>query len=419
MTPRTAVILAGGLGTRLRSAVPDRQKVVAEVGGRPFIYRLLEDLEAQGVRQVVLCTGHLAETVRAAITALGSGLTLRYSEEPEPLGTAGALALARPLLPESEPVFVLNGDSFCDVDLGALAAWHRRCGAAATLTLTRVPDTARYGGVTLDDGRVVAFHEKGRTGPGWINAGVYCVGPALLAALPTGRQCSLEREVFPTEPSLYGYCGGGRFIDIGLPDTYRDAADYLDAGRPEDRAAGLVLLDRDGTINREVHYLQDPDKVELVPGAARALDRLRQQGHPIAVVTNQSPIGRGMFGLDTLEAIHRRLAEQLDASGAHWDWIGHCPHTPDDGCRCRKPAPGLAHQAAEALSVPLKGAFVVGDKGSDLGMGRAIGATTILVRTGYGEAQRHEVEALADYCVEDLLSAATTIAWLSRTKEDG
>lgn len=168
----------------------------------------------------------------------------------------------------------------------------------------------------------------------------------------------------------------------------------------------FVILDRDGTIIAEKNYLSDPAEVELLPGAAAALRRLRTMGFGLLVATNQSAIARGHFDAARLDAIHARMLELLASEGAQLDQICHCPHHPDDGCDCRKPATGMVDRASQQLGFDLAGSIVIGDNLCDIGLGRAIGATTILVRTGYGA----KVEpAGADYVVDDLAAAAEFI----------
>jgi len=233
----TAAVLAGGMGTRLRAVVPGRQKVVAEINGRPFLLLLLEQLAAAGVRRAVLCTGHMAEQVETLLGPSYKNLRLSYSREESPLGTGGALRHALPRL-DSGLVLAMNGDSFVEADLRAFAAWHRQRGGPASLLLARVPDAGRYGQITLSaQDEVVRFDEKGASaGPGWINAGVYLLDREIIAALPEGRPCSLERGVFPglTDGRLCGWRGGGRFIDIGTPESYQAAEPFfraLDGGQ--------------------------------------------------------------------------------------------------------------------------------------------------------------------------------------------
>ena len=247
----TAAILVGGLGTRLRSVVADRPKVLAEVRGRPFLTYLLDQLAGAGVRTVVLCTGYLGEQVQAMFGDSYGSLRLVYSQESSPLGTAGALRLALPLFKPglspglerseaeanvSDSVLVMNGDSFCQANLRAFWAWHCARGADATLLLTRMPDTKRYGRVHVDaDGLVLRFDEKDdEGGPGWINAGIYLLSHRLLLTIPANRTVSLEQEVFPAwiGRGLYGYRSEGRFLDIGTPEAYTVAEQFFGLNMP-------------------------------------------------------------------------------------------------------------------------------------------------------------------------------------------
>jgi NDP-sugar pyrophosphorylase family protein len=226
----TAAILAGGLGTRLRSVVTDRPKVLAEVGGRPFLAYLLDQLIAVGIKSAVLCTGYLGHQVQTTFGDSYAGLRLVYSQEASPQGTAGALRVALPLV-ESDCVLVLNGDSFCQTNLPALWVSHLVRGAEATILLTQVPDTGRYGRVQVEaDGRVWRFDEKGgESGPGWINAGIYVLNRRLLGTIPRSGAVSLERAMFPVwiGRGLYGFQSTGRFLDIGTPEAYAVAGQFF------------------------------------------------------------------------------------------------------------------------------------------------------------------------------------------------
>jgi len=175
----------------------------------------------------------------------------------------------------------------------------------------------------------------------------------------------------------------------------------------------FILLDRDGTLNVEKHYLSDPDQLELFPGTGAALKRLRELGYGLAVLTNQSGVGRGYFGLDAVERVHERLRDLLAAEGASIDGIFICPHGPDEACDCRKPLPGLAIQAMERFGFDPKQAVMIGDKAADIGLGQAIGATTILVRTGWGADAEKAGDCTSDVVVDDLAAA---VRWIEARK---
>lgn len=173
-----------------------------------------------------------------------------------------------------------------------------------------------------------------------------------------------------------------------------------------------VFLDRDGTVNVEVHYLDDPARLCLLPGVAEAILLLNKARIPAILVTNQSAIGRGYISSGCLDEIHQELDRELAVHGAYLDAIYCCPHHPDDRCACRKPNPGLLHQAAEEHGLDLYSCFVVGDKASDLEAGRRCGCRTVLVLTGYGHRERKILEgtpAEPDGIAADLLGA---VQWI-------
>lgn len=223
----SAVILAGGLGTRLRTVVIDRPKALAPVAGKPFLTYLFDQLEKAGVTEVILCTGYLAQQIQETFGTTYRSLNIKYSCEQESLGTAGAMRHALPLV--SNPItFVMNGDSYCDVSLEALFDNHLARQAQATICLTSAQDTSRYGRVATDERqRITRFVEKGESyGPGMINAGIYLINTALINDIPQECEISLEREVFPlwVGQDFYAYCQEHTtFIDIGTPESFKQA----------------------------------------------------------------------------------------------------------------------------------------------------------------------------------------------------
>ena len=226
----TAVILSGGLGTRLRSVVLGQPKVLSEVNSRPFIAYLLDQLSQAGIEKVVLCTGYLGEQVKATFGEYYKDITLLYSQERITLGTGGALRLALPLL-KSEPVLVLNGDSFCQADFVNFLNQHITKKATASLLLAEVPDFSRYGSVRMSmNGEITSFEEKSRkAGHGLINAGVYLLNNTFLESIPVNINISLEHEMFPLwiNKGLYGFQNKGNFLDIGIPQDYAAAGRFF------------------------------------------------------------------------------------------------------------------------------------------------------------------------------------------------
>jgi D-glycero-alpha-D-manno-heptose 1-phosphate guanylyltransferase len=228
---REALILAGGLGTRLRPAINDRPKPLADVVGRPFLERLLDQLGRFDYQRAILCVGYRGEQVRTQLGDRYGALALDYSFEEHPLGTGGALRKAAPML-QAPHVLAMNGDSYCDIDLAAFAAAHLRFGGEATMAVLHRDDRHRSGTVELDaQSRIVAFASRPAVPqPGLINAGVYMFRRAGLDAIPQDRAVSLEDEVFPqivARQTLFGWRIGANFIDIGTPESYRDAQKFF------------------------------------------------------------------------------------------------------------------------------------------------------------------------------------------------
>ena len=182
----------------------------------------------------------------------------------------------------------------------------------------------------------------------------------------------------------------------------------------------FVVLDRDGTIIVEHHYLSNPDRVELIPEAVSGLRQLREMELGLIIITNQSAIGHGFFDQACLDLIHKRLHELLNAEGVQLDSIYICPHTPEENCLCRKPETGLLELAAQEFGFDPQSSFVIGDKACDVEMGRRVGATTFLVRTGYGAQVVVTTSVSPDYVVDDVAGAAQVIRRLLATdKREG
>jgi D-glycero-alpha-D-manno-heptose 1-phosphate guanylyltransferase len=231
-----AIVLAGGLGTRLRAAVPDLPKPMAPVGGRPFLEHLLDYWVRQGVTRFVLSVGFKRETVAAHFGPAHRGVPVAYAIEDRPRGTGGGLLLARAALAAAGSFLVLNGDTFFEVSLEALRKFHAANRADATLALFRSPQHGRYTGIQIDQaGKILSLASIGERGQP-ANGGVYLLERGLLDSghRQTGAPLSLEKDILPTALAggkrLFGLECSGRFIDIGVPEDYARAASVLTGG---------------------------------------------------------------------------------------------------------------------------------------------------------------------------------------------
>ncbi len=244
------VVLAGGLGTRLRGIITDRPKPMAPINGRPFLEHLLRALRAQGFTRALLCVGYKGEMIAAHFgdgAALGMDIAYAREQGDALLGTAGALRHAAQRL---ESTFMLvNGDTFVDGDLTALVSGHAAGGATVTMGLVRVPDAGRFGAVALGaDGAITRFAEKSSAAEGLINAGVYVIDKTVLAEFPDRSPLSLERDIFPAlaaQGRLRGAILGGAMIDIGTPESYAafQLKDMIAAQLTESAAVKLKTLE--------------------------------------------------------------------------------------------------------------------------------------------------------------------------------
>lgn len=229
-----AIILAGGLGTRLRSVVSDRPKALASIGQKAFLDHLLESLEkTQLISRVVLALGHAADQISAYYQNKKFTFPLEYSVEISPLGTGGATRLALEKIKEEE-VLILNGDSFVEFDLKIFLDFHRSKSCVGSVLLSEVKERSSFGSVLLDaKGQILSFEEKGKQGPGLINAGVYLLKKSALMNWPVGEVLSIEKDILPAlilqNPGLFGFATHTRFIDIGTPTSYQAAQDFFKA----------------------------------------------------------------------------------------------------------------------------------------------------------------------------------------------
>jgi D-glycero-alpha-D-manno-heptose 1-phosphate guanylyltransferase len=230
-----AVILAGGLGTRISSRLKDLPKSMAPIGERPFLALLLDRLVAVGCARTLLSVGHLREAILGTFRDSYRGMPLKYVIEEEPFGTGGAIRLALAEGQESA-MLVLNGDTYADLDFSTLSAFHSATGRPMTMAVTRVDDTSRYGGVHVEGDFIAGFTEKGSRGPGWINAGVYALNRNFPWPEGLPLRFSFETDVLGSALNLIrpaAFRCSGYFLDIGVPEDLDRAQRELGGISPD------------------------------------------------------------------------------------------------------------------------------------------------------------------------------------------
>jgi len=382
-------ILVGGKGARLSSISRSIPKPLFDiVDGVTFLDFLIEEVTRQGFDDIILLAGHLGHLVQERYRDRSLGPSrVRVLIEPEPRGTGGALLSAREIL--SSRFLLLNGDSFFDTNLRALAAQAVRADCEALLALRWVDDASRYGAVDMEGDRIVRFREKDdqSSGPALINAGAYFLASTIVDRIPS-LPCSIETQIFPglaADRKLYGSPRGGYFIDIGLPETLEQARREL----PALRRRPAVFLDRDGVINVDHGYVHRPDQFEWVPGAQSAVRLLNDLGYRVIVVTNQAGVAHGYYDEEQMHTLHIWLKDCLASDGAFIDAFYHCFYHPDASVERfravhgdRKPNPGMILRALSDNPIDRRRSFLIGDKQSDIEAARGAGIPGFLFTGG-------------------------------------
>ena len=370
-----------------------RQAVIL-VGGRPFLDTLIDEIARyDAFDEILLLAGHKAESILARYDGTVWGRArLAVSLEQAPLGTAGALVHAAGRL--QERFLLLNGDSFFDFNILDLAARAKSSLVHMALRADVVGD--RFGRVVLDGDRVRSFIAPGQGATGPVNAGVYVVARGILARVG-GLPASLEQDVFPAlaaDGAMTGTSYRGYFIDIGIPEDFARA----DVELIEQLRRPAVFFDRDGVLNHDSGYTFEAGKLQWIEGAQEAVKAVNDAGYFAFVVTNQSGVARGFYEESHVHALHRWMADEMAAIGAHIDAFEYCPDHPDGTVERyrrvndrRKPGAGMITDLLARFPVNADKSLLVGDKPSDLEAARAAGLQGHLFSGGNLEAfvRRH------------------------------
>ena len=383
VTVKQAAVLVGGLGTRLGALTADTPKPLLPCGDRPFLAWVLRELCRFGVEEVLLLTGHLAETVERALPGLAASLPapmrLVCCPEQGRAGTGGALHQARHRL--DDRFLLCNGDSWLDFNLARLLAdaADDDPSVVGRMLLRHLPDATRAGVADLQADRVVAFRERPAPGePGMANAGVYLLRHGVLDHVTPS--CSLEREVLPllaARGALRATVGRGYFIDIGIPADLARAQTELPA-RLHRRA---LFLDRDGVINHDHGWVGQRERFEFIPGARETMRMAADAGWHVFIVTNQSGIARGLYDEAEFAALSAWMIDEIRAAAGNVDALRYAPTHPDAPLAAyrqahdprRKPGPGMLEELIAAWELDPARCLLIGDQPTDLAAAAACG----------------------------------------------
>ncbi len=397
-TVQSAVILAGGKGTRLGVETTSLPKPMIEIAGKPLLQWQIEMLKEQGISKIYLLTGHLSQVIEDYFKD-GSqfGVQLNYIIESEPLGTAGALAQLESKL--HEPFYIIYGDLFLKLDLHRISLFKEQTNAMGVLVVH--PNDHPYDSdlVEVDSSmKVINLLSKDRSKNQFyknvVNAAVYLFDPLIFKFLKNSKGKDLARDIFPElikHEAVFAYSTPEYLKDMGTPERLAKVRNDVEIGKPNKwcltTPRPVAFLDRDGVICKHVPFLSDINDFELNPGVPKAIRLLNQAGYLVVVVTNQPMVAMGKLSENDLHKIHNKMESLLGDEGAWVDHIFYCPHHPDAGfdnerfelkikCNCRKPAIGMFVQATLKFNVDRKKSLMFGDSWRDMQAGSHFGLKT-------------------------------------------
>ncbi|MEO5675441.1 MAG: HAD-IIIA family hydrolase, partial [Chitinophagales bacterium] len=379
----TAILLAGGFGTRLQSVIKDLPKPMADISGKPFLEYLFRYLQQQGIDKSILSVGYKWETIQDYFGDSCGSMKLEYSVEDEPLGTGGAILKAVQSSIEEE-FFILNGDTFFNIDLhdfySRFTAQNMETGGRPLLSLALKPmrDFDRYGAVqTSPEHRIISFEEKRFYDQGNINGGIYILHRELFTGMSVPLKFSIEKDLMEKYFAEMKFCGFSfedYFIDIGIPEDYaraqRELPEMIQAQNssfvPGKDGTGMhhsfpgkpgqpftidkswtLFLDRDGVINKKIDddYVRTIDQFIWLDGVQQAMVQLSRIFGKMIIVSNQQGVGKGLMKMAHVETIHNHIIKTIHDLGGKIDGIYFAPQLKSENSPFRKPGNGMALKA--------------------------------------------------------------------------
>lgn len=410
------VIMAGGKGTRISSIAKDIPKPMIQIDGKPVLEHEIECLQKQGFRDIIITVSHLGTVImnyfkdgsgKSPVTGKPFGVRITYYFEETPLGNAGALYKIKDQL--RDDFLLINADALFDINFNRFVDYHKNCGGLATIFTH--PNNHPYDSgiiVTNADHSVEKWMNKEDERPLYyqnrVNGGIHILSPKLLEKEPDSDKVDLDRHLLKTlegTGSLFAYGSPEYLMDMGTPERYEKVCRDLQTGLVHKRnlrnKQKAIFLDRDGTINKYVGFLNCIDDFQLLPGAAEAIRKINDSGYLAIVITNQPVIARGEVTEQELLEIHNKMETLLGKEKAFLNGIYYCPHHPHRGyegeitelkieCECRKPKPGMLYMAQEDFNLDLSQCWMVGDGKDDILAGQTAGCKAALIGTeDYGQ----------------------------------
>ena len=383
---------------------------MAPVASHPFLYFVIQYLQGQGIKRFVFSLGYKHEVVEAYLESELVDLDYRCVVETRPLQTGGAIKLALEQC-KDDNVLVMNGDTLFSVDLSLLYTSHIESKSECTLALKPMNKFDRYGAVLVrPDGRINSFEEKKYVESGNINGGMYLLNKDAFLVEPWPEVFSFEIDyltLYSQSKKFYGNIQDAYFIDIGIPEDFEKAQLELKQFSfpfSEIDKTWTLFLDRDGVINvnKDESYVFTREEFVFKEGTLEAMPFLNEKFNRIIVVTNQRGIGRGMMTTEALDDIHDYMRESIFDAGGNIDDVFYCPAVNNDHPD-RKPNPGMGMKAKETYpDIDFSKSIVVGDKASDMKLGRNLGAKTVLIssNTYLGSVDLNDVDLVCSNLLE-------------------
>ncbi|MFT4601026.1 MAG: D-glycero-alpha-D-manno-heptose 1-phosphate guanylyltransferase [Arenicella sp.] len=399
---KEVIVLAGGKGSRLQAVVSDVPKPMAPIHNKPFLHALLQQLHNNGCDRVILSVGYKWETIKDFFGDHYLQMDIIYSIENEPLGTGGAIKKALTQI-QSNWCHVVNGDTYFDVELD----WSSPQEDETYLYAKSLNDTSRYGALLIEKNEIIGFSEKGKSGEGYINGGIYKLSKEALNTYPGGKFSFEETFMIDAvnNDKLMAIKSEAYFIDIGIPEDYQQFINDQEVKLKElnINKDWTLFLDRDGVINDRLidDYVKQLNELTILNGVPEAVAEFNKIFKRIVVVTNQQGIGKGSMDENDLEIIHGYMNNIFENANGKIEKFYFAPQLVAENSNYRKPGTGMGlHAKRDFDDIDFNKCLMVGDSESDIEFGMKLGMKTIMLTT------IGNVSTKADYIFDNLHTLA-------------